>query len=195
MTVTAKHTLTLLLLLVVPEGIAADAPDVYATQIKPLLRGRCFSCHGSLKQEAGLRLDTAVLMVAGGESGPAIVRQDAAKSLLLKRISATDIADRMPPEDEGEPLSAEQIALIRNWITAGATAPSERALGVPAGCSSGRTRHQIGLDQKPNRRVSDTRTPTAGPDSTATGTANPSAQASAFGPGWDSAHPGRDLGV
>ncbi len=125
MTVTAKHTLTLLLLLVVPEGIAADAPDVYATQIKPLLRGRCFSCHGSLKQEAGLRLDTAVLMVAGGESGPAIVRQDAAKSLLLKRISATDIADRMPPEDEGEPLSAEQIALIRNWITAGATAPSD----------------------------------------------------------------------
>ena len=30
----------------------------YLTRVKPLLRARCYACHGGLKQKAGLRLDT-----------------------------------------------------------------------------------------------------------------------------------------
>ena len=30
----------------------------YAKDIKPLLKERCYACHGALKQKAGLRLDT-----------------------------------------------------------------------------------------------------------------------------------------
>ena len=47
---------------------AEDAID-YLRDVKPLLQTRCYACHGALKQQAGLRLDTAVSILRGGESG------------------------------------------------------------------------------------------------------------------------------
>ena len=44
----------------------------YATQVKPLLRQKCYECHGGLKQEEGLRLDTVALMLKGGKSAAII---------------------------------------------------------------------------------------------------------------------------
>ena len=55
-------------------GPVRGAAD-YERDIKPLLRGRCYACHGALKQKSGLRLDTVELMLKGGESGE--VRRDA----------------------------------------------------------------------------------------------------------------------
>ncbi len=104
---------------------AADAPADYLRQIRPILRERCIACHGSLKQEGGLRLDTAELAIQGGDSGPVILRGDVAKSLIISRVSATDVDERMPPESQGSPLSAEQISLLRSWIAAGAAAPAD----------------------------------------------------------------------
>ena len=50
-------------LLLFPLGLCADslrADDVdYLRDIKPILEARCYACHGPLKQEQGLRLDTA----------------------------------------------------------------------------------------------------------------------------------------
>jgi hypothetical protein len=97
----------------------------YLAGIKPLLRSRCYSCHGGLKQKAGLRVDTVELMLRGGDSGPALVKGGADESLLVERVSARDAAERMPPEHEGEPFTAEQITLLRDWIAAGAPAPSD----------------------------------------------------------------------
>ena len=48
--------------------MAAEKVD-YLRDIKPLLRTKCYSCHGVLKQESGLRLETLALMQKGGESG------------------------------------------------------------------------------------------------------------------------------
>jgi hypothetical protein len=95
----------------------------YTGKIRPLLAERCFSCHGGLKQEAGLRLDTVSLMVEGGESGGVIVKGDPDASLMLARVSDTDPASRMPPEGEGEPLTAEQLSAMKSWIAAGCPAP------------------------------------------------------------------------
>jgi hypothetical protein len=105
-------------------GYTATAPE-YLRQIKPILREHCFTCHGSLQQEAGLRLDTVASMVRGGESGAAIVPGHAAKSILIDRIAATDSAVRMPPEHEGGPLAIEQVNLLRAWIELGAPAPDD----------------------------------------------------------------------
>ena len=52
---------------------AQDASVDYGRDIKPILRERCYACHGALKQESGLRLDTAASLLKGGESGPAVV--------------------------------------------------------------------------------------------------------------------------
>ena len=111
-------------LLCVSDAIAADEPVDYLTQVKPILQQRCYACHGALKQEAGLRLDTAAFAIKGGESGAAVVAGELAdSSILLKRIAATNAEERMPPSEEGEPLTAEQIELIRHWIAAGAKSP------------------------------------------------------------------------
>ena len=104
-------------------GRAADDTVDYQKQIKPVLRERCLACHGALKQEGGLRLDTVALAIKGGDSGAAIKPGDADASLLLKRVTATEVADRMPPE--GEPLKTEQIVALRTWIAQKAEAPAE----------------------------------------------------------------------
>ncbi|MEZ6057305.1 MAG: DUF1553 domain-containing protein [Planctomycetaceae bacterium] len=104
---------------------SADSEVDYLKQIKPLLRERCYACHGALKQEANLRLDTAALVRKGGDSGAAIQVDNAASSRLLERVTATDEAERMPPPNEGETLTVEQVALLRRWIAAGAKGPAD----------------------------------------------------------------------
>lgn len=108
------------------ETSEVSAPVDYLQQVKPLLKERCYACHGALKQESNLRLDTAAAIRLGGDSGAAISPgAKAAESLLLQRVAAPDISDRMPPEHEGEPLLAGQIDLLRRWIAAGAPGPED----------------------------------------------------------------------
>src|SRR5262245_1657034 len=102
----------------------ADEAVDYLKQIKPILKERCFSCHGALKQKAGLRLDTVALMREGGDNGTALVAGKAADSPLWQRITSTEPAKRMPPLSEGEPLTQQQIALLRRWIDDGAKGPA-----------------------------------------------------------------------
>lgn len=106
-----------------PSRVSAEGPVDYLTQIKPILRERCFACHGALKQESGLRLDTAAFAIKGGDSGAAIEPFDANVSRLLGRVTATDEGERMPPE--GEPLTGTQVDLLRNWIALGAKGPGD----------------------------------------------------------------------
>ena len=103
--------------------IVADEPVNYLSRVKPVLQARCYACHGVLKQEAGLRLDTAVLALKGGDAGAVIKPGDIDASSISRRVSSSDDAVRMPPE--GEPLKAEEIAALRGWILAGAAAPAD----------------------------------------------------------------------
>jgi hypothetical protein len=103
------------------DSTAADAPVDFDRQVQPLLT-RCLACHGAGKAEAGLRLDgreTATSVLESG--GQAVVPGDADASLLLQRISAADPAERMPPT--GEPLTADEIEILRRWIAQGADWP------------------------------------------------------------------------
>ena len=104
--------------------IIASADDLvdYSSQIKPLLSNKCYACHGVLKQEGGLRLETRTLMISGGDSGAAFEAGDAPESLLLQRIIA-DEDSRMPPSEEGARLKPSEVDLIRRWIDQGASAP------------------------------------------------------------------------
>ena len=104
---------------------AARADVDYTKSIKPLLHERCYSCHAAIKQKAKLRLDTVELMLKGGKSGPVLQRGQPEKSLILTRVTATDLAERMPPEHEGEPFTTAQVQLLRDWIAAGAPAPAD----------------------------------------------------------------------
>jgi hypothetical protein len=111
-----------LLLVVASPGTRADEISVdYKRDVKPLLHERCYSCHGGLKQEASLRLDTAANAGKGGDTGPALIVGNSPESLIVQRITATDDGVRMPPD--GKPLTAEEVSLISHWIQSGAIAP------------------------------------------------------------------------
>ena len=121
-----RHGVLFLWLALAVSSAAAAEPAVdYLTQVKPLLRARCYSCHGALKQKGGLRLDTVELMLKGGDSGAVIEHDPAKQSELIARVSTSDLSVRMPPEHEGEPLSVEQVELIKQWIAAGVSAPAD----------------------------------------------------------------------
>ena len=116
-------------LILATETAVADQPldqDVeYLRDIKPLLTRKCYGCHGVLKQEGGLRLDTRSLMAKGGDSGPAISARQPERSELLARVADPDSDTRMPPE--GKPLTDAERLRLQTWIAAGAPAPADEA--------------------------------------------------------------------
>lgn len=81
--------------------------------VLPLFRTRCIKCHGPAKSEAELNLSTPGTVARGGESGAPVIPGNLENSLLWRRLEA----DEMPPED---PLDAEEKALVKRWIAAGA---------------------------------------------------------------------------
>ena len=115
--------ITLLAVLASLTSTFASELDHYSRTIKPLLANRCLACHGALKQEGGLRLDSGARIQRGGESGAAVAVADPSMSLLVQRISATDESERMPPE--GQPLSPAEIEAVVKWIADGAHSPAD----------------------------------------------------------------------
>jgi len=113
-------------LLALARSSAAHEPVDFARDVKPILSERCHSCHGAIRQKAGLRLDTADLIRRGGQSGPAIEPGRSSESLLIERVTAgADSPDRMPPAREGTPLGGKEIGILRAWIDQGAKAHDE----------------------------------------------------------------------
>ncbi len=94
----------------------------YLRDVKPLLQEKCYACHGALKAQGGLRLDTAASLMQGGDSGKAVAAGDPDNSFLIEVLTG-DAGFQMPPENEGSPLTADQVALIRAWISEGAPVP------------------------------------------------------------------------
>ncbi|MFN0126576.1 MAG: PSD1 and planctomycete cytochrome C domain-containing protein [Verrucomicrobiales bacterium] len=108
------------------------SPD-FSTQIRPVLSTYCFACHGpdEAKRKAGMRLDTQAGAIARNEDGrAAVVPGDAAASMLLTRLTASDMDERMPPEGKPGPSAAEQ-SLLRQWIAAGAPYAEHWAFVAP----------------------------------------------------------------
>ncbi len=99
----------------------------YERDVVPILEQRCVSCHGEEKQRAGLRLDSRSAVLSGSDSGEiqVVVPGDPEGSLLLELVASDDEDERMPPK--GEPLTAEQIDLLRRWIEEGAQGPAEES--------------------------------------------------------------------
>ena len=103
----------------------AQAVD-YVRDVKPILAERCYSCHGAIRQKAGLRLDTAALIRQGGENGPTIEPGRSDESILIERVTAgAKSSDRMPPPSEGVALGEREVGILRAWIDQGAVAPAE----------------------------------------------------------------------
>ncbi|MSR55969.1 MAG: DUF1553 domain-containing protein [Gemmataceae bacterium] len=117
-------------------AIAQDAAGVefFEKKIRPILVGNCYTCHSANTNSAGgLRVDDRNGLLAGGNTGKAIVPGSPETSLLIQRVTLKNIKKRMPLE--GKELTEEQVADLTTWIKNGAAWP---AIRVPA--SIGKTR-------------------------------------------------------
>lgn len=91
----------------------------YITDVKPIINKKCISCHGGVKAKAGFSLLFREEALAPTESGkPAIVPCNAAASEMIRRLTASDPEERMPYKHE--PLSKEEISILKRWINQGA---------------------------------------------------------------------------
>jgi len=110
--------------------VAQDSSPRFETDVAPILKTNCHSCHGPGLRQAELDLQTRDAILAGGKAGPAIVPRDPVGSLLLQKIAAGS----MPPGDAK--LADDQIDLIRRWIETGALSEGETP-GTAAGTAAG----------------------------------------------------------
>ena len=103
----------------------ANDPINFEAQVRPLLLRACVECHRANNQEGGLRLDDRTAALAGGDSGRILQPGDPAGSELIRRIS-------LPPGDPeimpaiGDPLTPQQIELLKSWVQQGAEWPESQ---------------------------------------------------------------------
>jgi ankyrin repeat protein len=95
---------------------------VFARDVKPILRRRCYECHGPQQQMGTLRLDQKERAMVAGQGEPAIVPGNSTQSMLYRRISGARLGPQMPLTG---PLTGVEIATIKAWIDQGAKWPDE----------------------------------------------------------------------
>ena len=109
----------------------ADSIEFYQQKVEPLLKSACYECHSHAAGEASgkLMVDSLIAMTDGGTRGAALQAGKPDASLILKAVSYADTELQMPPDGQ---LPAEQIEVLRTWITAGAVAPKSETPSVTA---------------------------------------------------------------
>ena len=97
--------------------------DIFAKEIRPLFKDRCYRCHQGAEAKGGLDLTISEDDPVTGKSGLfSVVQQgNAGGSELLNRLRSAD--DPMPPEGEGDKFSDEQSMRVEEWINGGAILP------------------------------------------------------------------------
>ncbi|MDR3691742.1 MAG: PSD1 and planctomycete cytochrome C domain-containing protein [Fimbriimonas sp.] len=90
----------------------------YATDVAPIFKAHCASCHAGKDAAAKLDLSVAANAIKGGISGKTVVPGKPEESLLIVRITGGGGKPQMPMGFQ--PLTKAQIDTIRTWIEQGA---------------------------------------------------------------------------
>ncbi|HWE40242.1 MAG TPA: PSD1 and planctomycete cytochrome C domain-containing protein [Isosphaeraceae bacterium] len=125
-------TPTLLACLLVAPAALADDPKpteeqarFFETKVRPVFADHCAKCHGPDKSKAGLRLDSRAAVLAGGDTGPAVVPGKPDESLLVTAIRHMDDGPKMPPSKK---LPDDVVANLTRWVQMGAPWPGDHAV-------------------------------------------------------------------
>src|SRR5437773_12108138 len=107
-------------------AVALFCPAVYGAvefnrDVRPILADKCYHCHGSdaVAKKILLRLDSEAAAKADLGGRRAVVEGDPASSQMIRRITAENKAQRMPPVYSGLKLSEAEIATLRDWVAQG----------------------------------------------------------------------------
>ena len=105
-------------LFVADSARAADPPVDFDRDVRPILSDDCFQCHGpdAKARKAKLRFDDKDSPFDRG----VIVPGKPAESVLIDRITSSDLDMVMPPPSLKRKLSAPQIDTLKRWVQQGA---------------------------------------------------------------------------
>lgn len=102
-------------------AVEPAGPD-FNRDVYPFLKANCIACHNKTTTKADLNMETPEMMIKGGESGPGIIPGKGAESLIvLASLHQNDL--EMPPANNKSGavnLSEAEVALLKQWIDAGA---------------------------------------------------------------------------
>lgn len=128
-----------LTMLALASAQAGDGMVFFESKVLPLLQSRCYECHSHEKKiKGGLALDLKSGWQTGGDSGPAIVPGDLAKSHVIAAVRYTTPEMEMPPKGK---LSTSEIEIFEQWVAMGApdsrvkqtAAKTARVIDIEAG--------------------------------------------------------------
>jgi mono/diheme cytochrome c family protein len=144
-----------------PTADAAEA--TFALRLLPVLKAKCFACHGADAAEVkgGFDLTSRAVLLKGGDSGkPGVVPGKAADSPLYKAVTRADADFAAMPPKENDKLTDAEVKAVREWIDGGAPWPSDRRVaeivkaarpgGVPVKTSGGLTPEWTNRTYKPD---------------------------------------------
>jgi len=114
--------LLLITLILSPAACAAEPGLDFNRDVRPILTDKCFACHGPDEKHraAKLRLDVEKDAKADRDGVPAIVPGKPEESELVRRITAEDVDERMPPKKANKPLKPAEIETLKRWVAEGA---------------------------------------------------------------------------
>ena len=100
--------------------VSAEHRAFFETKIRPVLVQHCYSCHSADAKKLGGRLflDTRDGILAGGESGPALIAGRPDESLLIQSLRYQDL--EMPPKAR---LPEAVVNDFVEWVKIGAPDP------------------------------------------------------------------------
>ncbi|HEV3002878.1 MAG TPA: DUF1549 domain-containing protein, partial [Pirellulales bacterium] len=101
-------------------GDEPDGAEFFEMRVAPLLAEHCLGCHNPSDRNGGLDLTVAAGALTGGDSGPAVVSNDAEASLLWQRLANDEMPPDAMPVSQTRKLTADEKELVRRWIADGA---------------------------------------------------------------------------
>src|SRR5436190_15163780 len=113
--------------LLAPGALFAAEPVDFAAKIAPLFEEHCVDCHSKDDPDGEFNLETFEGLLKGGKTGKAVEPGQAETSLMVKFLegrSGKEGKNKFMPPGKKEHLKPEEIALIKQWIDAGAPAPA-----------------------------------------------------------------------
>ncbi|MBY0513719.1 MAG: PSD1 and planctomycete cytochrome C domain-containing protein [Gemmataceae bacterium] len=134
----ARLALPLLVALAPPAAARPKAVD-FNRDVRPILSNNCFACHGpdAKVRKGDLRLDTR-----DGAVAAVVVPGKPEASDLLKRVTAADAGELMPPAKTGKKLTAKEVETLRQWIEDGAPYAVHWAYAKPTAPQTPNTKHE-----------------------------------------------------
>ncbi len=116
-------------------AMAGDVPVDFDREVRPILAGKCFACHGpdEAAREGGFRLDVRDEAITPAELSdkPAIVPGKPEESELIRRIAPDRKKGAMPPEKSNKTLSDVERQTLARWIAGGAKYTTHWSFAAP----------------------------------------------------------------